>query len=85
MSKTNKLTKQRLNQTTKSCTCILFNVLRLKVCVVHIHFYLLTSKNPLEVSEEFIRNYNSSQTLDDRDKYEVTAYKMLERAKVNVN
>ncbi|XP_048772983.2 transmembrane protein 232-like isoform X2 [Ostrea edulis] len=40
-----------------------------------------SSKNPLEVSEEFIRNYNSSQTLDDRDKYEVTAYKMLERAK----
>lgn len=40
------------------------------------------SKNPLEVSEEFIRNYNSSQDLEDREKYEVTAHKMLERAKV---
>lgn len=40
-----------------------------------------SSKNPLEVSEEFIRNYNSSQDLEDREKYEVTAHKMLERAK----
>ncbi|XP_062576712.1 transmembrane protein 232-like [Saccostrea cucullata] len=40
-----------------------------------------SSKNPLEVSEEFIRNYNSSLSLEDREKYEVTAHKMLERAK----
>lgn len=48
----------------------------------HISYVYHSSKNPLEVSEEFIRNYNSSQNLDDREKYEVTAHKMLERAKV---
>lgn len=68
-----------------------FRIIWCLLCFLMIYKYFDTriykiiffwSKNPLEVSEEFIRNYNSSQDLEDREKYEVTAHKMLERAKV---
>ncbi|KAK3085879.1 hypothetical protein FSP39_009975 [Pinctada imbricata] len=42
---------------------------------------LKSSRNPLEVSEDFIRQYNNAENYDDREKYEVTAHKMLERSK----
>ncbi|CAC5393079.1 unnamed protein product [Mytilus coruscus] len=40
-----------------------------------------TSRNPLEVTEEFVYQYNNAKTLDEREKYEATAHKMLERSK----
>lgn len=40
-----------------------------------------TSRNPLEVTEEFVYQYNNAKSLDDREKYEATAHKMLERSK----
>ena len=51
---------------------------------IHAYTYLLVlySRNPLEVSEDFIRQYNNAQNYDDREKYETTAHKMLERSKV---
>ncbi|XP_076071017.1 transmembrane protein 232-like isoform X2 [Mytilus galloprovincialis] len=42
---------------------------------------LQTSRNPLEVTEEFVYQYNNAKTLDEREKYEATAHKMLERSK----
>ena len=40
------------------------------------------SRNPLEVTEEFVYQYNNAKSLDEREKYESTAHKMLERSKV---
>ncbi|KAJ8297545.1 hypothetical protein KUTeg_024076 [Tegillarca granosa] len=40
-----------------------------------------SSRNPLEVSEDFVQQYNTASSLDEREKYEATAHKMLERAK----
>ena len=39
-------------------------------------------RNPLEVSEDFVQQYNNAKDLDEREKYEETAHKMLERSKV---
>lgn len=42
---------------------------------------LQTSRNPLEVTEEFVYQYNNAKSLDERENYETTAHKMLERSK----
>ncbi|XP_060065301.1 transmembrane protein 232-like isoform X1 [Ylistrum balloti] len=40
-----------------------------------------TSRNPLEVTEEFIKQYNEVKGLEEKQQLETTAQKMLERAK----
>ncbi|XP_050415849.2 uncharacterized protein LOC126829773 [Patella vulgata] len=40
-----------------------------------------SSRNPLEVSDEFVHNFNNSKSLSEKDKYEGVARKMLERSK----
>lgn len=40
-----------------------------------------TSRNPLEVSEEFIKQYNEVKGLEEKQQLETTAQKMLERSK----
>jgi hypothetical protein len=39
-------------------------------------------RNPLEVTEEFIQQFNEAQTFEEKNQCEETARKMLERAKV---
>lgn len=39
-------------------------------------------RNPLEVSEDFVQDYNNAKDLDEKEKLEQSAQKMLERAKV---
>ena len=40
------------------------------------------SRNPLEVTDEFIQQYNNAKNLGEQDRLEKMAKKMLERAKV---
>ena len=40
-------------------------------------------RNPLEVSEEFIQQFNDAETFEEKERYEEMARKMLERAKVS--
>ena len=48
-------------------------------------FYLLKKfRNPLEVSEEFVLQFNSAKDLSEIEKLEEMARKMLERAKVSI-
>ena len=42
-------------------------------------------RNPLEVSEDFVQHYNNAKDLTEREKYEETAHKMLERSKVHTS
>lgn len=42
---------------------------------------LVPTRNPLEVSEEFVQNYNNAKDYDEKEEMEQTAHKMLERAK----
>lgn len=42
---------------------------------------LVPTRNPLEVSEEFVQEYNNAKDFSEREKLEQTAEKMLERAK----
>lgn len=42
---------------------------------------LVPTRNPLEVSEDFVQQYNNAKDLTEREKYEETAHKMLERSK----
>lgn len=39
-------------------------------------------RNPFEVTEEFVQQYNAAQEYDDQAKFADTARKMLERIKV---
>ncbi|XP_076467491.1 uncharacterized protein LOC143298525 [Babylonia areolata] len=41
----------------------------------------VSQRNPLEIKEEFIQRYNNAITLEEKDRYEEMARKMLERAK----
>ncbi|XP_013408487.1 transmembrane protein 232 isoform X2 [Lingula anatina] len=41
----------------------------------------LTSRNPLEVTEEFVQQYNNAKTFDEKEKLEGIASKMIERVK----
>ncbi|KAL8558461.1 hypothetical protein ACOMHN_052278 [Nucella lapillus] len=41
----------------------------------------ISQRNPLEVREEFIQQFNNAETLDEKDRCEEMARKMLERAK----
>ena len=41
-----------------------------------------SSKNLFEVTEEFIQNYNETEDIEEREKLNGAAYKMLERIKV---
>ncbi|KAK7096660.1 transmembrane protein 232-like [Littorina saxatilis] len=41
----------------------------------------VSQRNPLEVSEVFIQQFNNAETFDEKDRYEEMARKMLERAK----
>ena len=45
----------------------------------------LDFRNPYEVSEEFVQQYNNASSLEDQERLEVLAYKMLERVKVSCN
>lgn len=46
--------------------------------------FLFDVRNPLEVSEEFIQQFNDAETFEEKERYEEMARKMLERAKVSV-
>ena len=40
-------------------------------------------RNPLEVSEEFVQKFNTTETLDEQERLEGVAYKILERIKAS--
>ncbi|KAL5012806.1 hypothetical protein ScPMuIL_011357 [Solemya velum] len=42
---------------------------------------LTATKNPLEVTEEFVQQFNNATTFDEKEKCQVIAYKLLERSK----
>ncbi|KAK3577758.1 hypothetical protein CHS0354_017457 [Potamilus streckersoni] len=42
---------------------------------------VVPTRNPFEVTEEFVYQYNNGKSLDERDKYEEAAHTMLERCK----
>ncbi|KAL3880654.1 hypothetical protein ACJMK2_032876 [Sinanodonta woodiana] len=42
---------------------------------------VVPTRNPFEVTEEFVSQYNNGKSLDEREKYEEAAHTMLERCK----
>ena len=50
---------------------------------LHLQMSDFLCRNPLEVSEDFVQQYNNAKDLDEKEKYEQTAHKMLERSKVH--
>ena len=50
------------------------------VCTIIVYF---SYRNPFEVTEKFIQDYNNAQSLQEKEQLDDAAFKMLQRIKVS--